>query len=196
MACGILKFLLILECPFSVDISFPVQISEEVYSGNPVVLDVKIESDRGGARGVIFINSSPEKVWEIVRDAKSFPEFMPDLKSVEIEEKKEDYELTRFYIDKIIKFSYRTVRHFDRDNYIVWWEARDENFEKMDGYWKVVPQKEGVLLFYYVWLKPRFFIPSFIVDYLQKKSLRNVLFAVKERVEGKRKQEKYMDIPF
>lgn len=200
MACPILTGFILLFCPFQIDTSIPTDLMDKVMNGKPVVLELKVEKNMGGARGVIFVDSDVEKVWETVRYAEKFPEFIPALKAVSILHKGKDYEVTRFFVKKIIKFSYTTVRHFDKKQLIVWWVSKDDRFEKIDGYWKIKPLEKGVLLFYYTWLKPKIYIPDFIVNFLEKKALPKTLISVKNRAEGikreKEKKDEFKDIPF
>ncbi len=172
--------------PFPVQTTIPAQMKSDILSGKPVIIEFIHKKDRGGARAAILVHSTVDKAWNVLVNVRKFPAFIPDLNKVEILEKGPGWEVVKFTASRaFINFSYITQRHYEQNNLLIWWEGRDNKFTRNEGYWKLLPQSDGVILIYYAWIKPRFPVPQFIINYLHGKSLPGLMKAVKKHIEGK-----------
>lgn len=158
----------------------------------PVILSIDKNKMEGGAMAGILVNSPVEKVFEVLKDVSKFHLFMPSVEKVEIIEEKENLQIVRFYVKKaFVSISYALKREIDGKAMEIRWINYDDTFQLIRGFWKLKPFDGKTKVIYYTYIKPGFMIPQFIVDYLEERSLPDMLTAVKNRVEkGYEKKEK------
>lgn len=169
--------------------------NERLLKGEPIILKVERTEHEGGAKAMILINEHENRVFDVLCDVKDFPKFMPSLEKVEVLQRNRNSHIVRMFVKKaFVKFDYTLRRVCDREKMEVRWVGADEKFEKIDGYWRLEPVDEGrTKVIYYTYLKPSFFIPQVIIDYLQKRSLPDMLNALKRWIEegiGKVKEKR------
>jgi len=158
--------------------------------GYPVIVELDVSKEDGGVKAQVFVNTTPERAWEILKDCSRFPEFMPNLKRVEILEEKPKSNVVRFTGEKVFTFQYTIERFYEEEKWTIRWVNRGDNFDRIDGYWQIEEMGSGVLLTYYTFIKPRFYIPQVVIDYLQKHSIPDLMTSVKKKMEGKVLKEK------
>jgi len=167
--------------------------NRDFLNGKPVILSINKEKMEGGAMAAILINSPIEKVFDVLTDVSKFHLFMPSVEGVEIIEEKENIQIVRFHVKKaFVSFSYALKREIDRENFEIRWVNYDDTFQLIRGFWQLKHyNNDKTMVIYYTYLKPGFMIPQVIVDYLEEKSLPEMLTAVKNRIEkGYDKKEK------
>jgi ribosome-associated toxin RatA of RatAB toxin-antitoxin module len=165
----------------------PLEIEKnpDFLNGKPVILSIDRNEMEGGVMAAILINSPIEKVFDVLTDVSKFHLFMPSVEKVEIIEEKDNIQIVKFYVKRaFISFSYALKREIDRKNFEIKWINYDDTFQLIRGFWKLKPCGEKTMALYYTYLKPGFIIPQVIVDYLEEKSLPDMLIAVKNRVEN------------
>ncbi len=170
-----------------------IEKSPDFLAGKPVILSIDKNNMEGGAMAGILINSPIEKVFDVLKDASKFRLFMPSVDKVEVIEEKENYQIVRFYVKKaFVSISHALKREFDRENWEIRWINYDDTFQLIRGFWRLKPFDGKTIAIYYIYLKPGFMIPQIIVDYLEEKSLPDMLIAVKNRIEKgyEKKEEK------
>jgi ribosome-associated toxin RatA of RatAB toxin-antitoxin module len=169
-----------------------IEKNKDFLDGKPVILSIDKNEMEGGAMATILINSPIENVFDVLKDASKFHLFMPSLEKVEIIEEKEKVQIVRFYVKKaFVSISYALKREIDRENFEIKWINYDDTFQLIRGFWRLKPFDGKTMVIYYTYLKPGFMIPQVIVDYLEEKSIPDMLTAVKNRIEkGYEKKEK------
>ena len=169
-----------------------IEKNPDFLNGKPVILSIDKNQMEGGVMAAILIDSPVERVFEVLTDVSKFHLFMPSVERVEIIEEREHLQIVKFHVKKaFISFSYALKREIDRENFEIKWINYDDTFQLIRGFWRLKPFGEKTMALYYTYLKPGFIIPQVIVDYLEEKSLPDMLIAVKNRIEkGYEKKEK------
>lgn len=176
--------------------------NENFLKGEPVIISVDRQEMEGGAMAGILINEEAGKIFDVLVDVVKFPLFMPSLDKTEIIEEKENIQIVRFYVKKaFISISYTLKRELHRDRMEITWVNFDDTFKLIRGYWRLEPLDEKrTSVIYYTYLVPGFMIPQVIVDYLEERSLPDMLRALKNWIEKgigkKEKKEKRREYEF
>ncbi len=141
----------------------------------------------------LLINAPIEKVFAIARDAEKYPEYMPDVKSIEIISKSEDgNSLTTKWSGKIPQFGL-TVRWTQDEK----WEPtshRSEfkqsqgDYDKLEGWWKFTVEGSGTR--FDSWLDYEYNVPLVgpllkkVVHHIVQQNIDGIMKAIKERAES------------
>jgi len=97
----------------------------------------------------VMINASLDHVWEIAKDVESFPEFMPDLKSLVVVERSEDGSRTITDWVGIVRDFKMTVKWTEEDiwnlaDYTCTFKIIKGDLNRYDGCWKFTQTDCGV----------------------------------------------------
>lgn len=142
---------------------------------------------------VVQINADVDKVFNLARDVESFPEFMPDVKSVVILEKNEDGTRTVTEFTGIIKEFKTTMKWVEEDTWDL--EAKTckfdlvrGDFKSYSGTWTFEPVDGGtrytsVIDFEYDIPMIGPLIKNLITKKMQQ-NVDNILNAIKQKAEN------------
>ena len=95
----------------------------------------------------ITINGDGNKIYEIIKDMASYPNFMKDLVSVEIRERGEDYTISHW----VTNADGRRIVWTERDTFYpedlkITYAQTEGDLKKMEGAWTIVEQADGCAL--------------------------------------------------
>jgi ribosome-associated toxin RatA of RatAB toxin-antitoxin module len=137
----------------------------------------------------MIINCEREKIYPLIKEMEKYPEFMADLVSVEVVERKENTTLTKWVSNvdgRIIKWTERDT--FDDAKMHIIYKQTDGDLKKMEGEWILTPVEGGTEVKLTVDFE--FGIPMIapLLNPILKRKVRdnsmNMLKAVKGKMEG------------
>jgi len=137
------------------------------------------------------INAPTDRVFEIAKDAERFPEFMPDVKSLEIIERDGSRVVTRW--TGVIPQFRVTVKWTEED----FWDDAEKtcrfkqikgDFDEMAGIWRFETTAEGTT--FHSTVNYEYNIPVLgplvkkVVHHLMQANVNSAMQAIKRRAEG------------
>ncbi|MBQ2975434.1 MAG: aromatase/cyclase [Phascolarctobacterium sp.] len=136
----------------------------------------------------ITINGDGNKIYGIIKDMASYPNFMKDLVSVEILERGEDYTISHW----VTNADGRRIVWTERDTFYpeelkITYVQTEGDLKKMEGAWTIVEQADGCEVTLAVDFE--FGIPMIagLLNPILKKKVRenseNMLNSIKEQIE-------------
>jgi uncharacterized membrane protein len=141
----------------------------------------------------VVIHAPLETVYAVARDVESFPEFMPDVKSVRILEKSEDGSRT---LTEWIAYASQLKLQVKWTEQDIWNDANHTcrfrqvkgDYDQMEGLWEFLPHSEGALfrstLDYELRVPLLGAIVQKVVHHLVTQNLKGILEGVKARAEA------------
>lgn len=135
------------------------------------------------------VMAKPEVVYPILKDMEKYPEFMADLKSVEVIERGTNTTLTKWVSNvdgRIIKWT--EIDTFDDENMHISYRQTEGDLKKFEGEWILTPVDGGTEIKLTVDFE--FGIPMIagLLNPILKKKVRensvNMLQAIKDRLEA------------
>jgi ribosome-associated toxin RatA of RatAB toxin-antitoxin module len=140
----------------------------------------------------ILIDAPIEKVYAVARDSEKYPEYMPDVKSIEVLSKSDDgNSLTTKWAGKIPQFGL-TVKWTQDET----WEPashRSEfkqtqgDYDKLEGWWKFTSEGSGTR--FESWLDYEYNVPLVgpllqkVVHHIVQQNIDGIMKAIKARAE-------------
>jgi len=141
----------------------------------------------------VVIHAPLETVYAVARDVESFPEFMPDVKSVKILEKSEDGSrtLTEWvaYASQL-KLQVKWIEEdlWDDTNHTCRFRQVKGDYDQMEGLWEFLPHPEGTrfrsTLDYELRVPLLGALVQKVVHHLVTLNLKGILEGVKARAEA------------
>ena len=136
----------------------------------------------------ITINGDGNKIYEIIKDMASYPNFMKDLVGVEILERGENYTISHW----VTNADGRRIVWTERDTFYpeelkITYAQTEGDLKKMEGAWTIVEQADGCEVTLAVDFE--FGIPMIagLLNPILKKKVRenseNMLNSIKEQIE-------------
>lgn len=138
---------------------------------------------------MLDVSSKPDKIYPILKEMTRYPEFMPDLISVELLDRKENTTLTRWVSNvdgKIIKWTELDI--FDDQNLHISYKQIEGDLRKFEGEWILTPNAAGTEIKLTVDFE--FGVPMIagLLNPILKKKVKdnsmNMLKAIKARLEN------------
>ena len=189
----LLLFLLIFLLPNSNMQSFGVTSQEEAskLSKGEVVASTLASSGNDsstiGVESKIFINTPPQKLWNLISHQEKLPEIIPSCKKAEILEKTDNSEKVE-YLVKISPFLpvFKYVLNVDQTEKYkkIKYNKIDGSFNKLYGSFEFEPYNNGTILTYKMYIDPGFFVPSFICENGLRNALPDMLKKLKAKAES------------
>ncbi len=139
------------------------------------------------------IRAPLERVYAIARDVESFPQFMPDVKSVKMLEKSEDgsrtlTEWTAYASQLKLQVKWTEEDIWDDTAHTCHFRQVKGDYDKMEGVWRFEPHPEGTLfvceLDYELRVPLLGAVVQKVVHYLVTQNLKGILEGVKARAES------------
>jgi ribosome-associated toxin RatA of RatAB toxin-antitoxin module len=133
----------------------------------------------------IEINATPKKCYEVITDYEAYPEFLGNLKTVTVAQKKgETCEIT-YEIDLIKTISYTLKMNGKPPKKIEWSFVKGDIMKDKHGHWLLEEVKKGVTkATYELNIELGLLVPGAITKRLVGKNLPEMLRSFKERIEG------------
>lgn len=133
-------------------------------------------------REVLF-NAPIEKVYEVIRDFESYPEFIPSTKSAHEEQGRDGPEVD-FSLQVIKPIRYRLKFHCEEPNLIEWTLVKGELMKKNSGAWRLKSTGAHTThADYEIDIEFGWMVPKMIVEELTRIQLPELFMAFKNRAE-------------
>lgn len=130
----------------------PATIVALTADGPLIVLDDTEDGRLEMATAVVTIDATPERVWAVLGDFESYPEWMPQVTEVRIVEqddvRKQVELLLEFNLVITKKVGY-TLEYRDRGNHRMEYSLVQGDFSTNEGYWVVHPHGASQSILYY-----------------------------------------------
>jgi ribosome-associated toxin RatA of RatAB toxin-antitoxin module len=138
------------------------------------------------ATAVGFIPAPPDVVFRYILGYERYGEFMPHMAESSVLERKENSMRVRQKLNlpwPLADRWYVADVAIDPESRTVGWVTEEGNLETCTGSWSVDPSNGGSRVTYSVLLDPGGFYPSWVVNSLQRRSLPQVIRALREFIE-------------
>ncbi len=146
--------------------------------------------DSGRGVGLILINAPKDKIMSVLQDYSTYPKWMPNTKKTKVLSKTPTSSSVEFELSILGNQVYYTVIHkVDKNKGSIQWRMDDskpkKNVKDSVGAWVLKAHGAGTIVAYTVEVDTGVSVPKFIQSWLSNSSIKKVLKAVKEQVEGK-----------
>ncbi|MBI2027196.1 MAG: SRPBCC family protein [Deltaproteobacteria bacterium] len=138
------------------------------------------------AEAVETILSPIKKVFEVVTDYEKYPEFIPEMKKVEVLEDEDSVKVVRFHLNLLKPIQYTIRCEVVKSPFEMTWKLIDSDFFKEnDGGWKLKKIGDGeTQATYYISCDFKMFMPAMIINKIVSAQLPKMLSCFKKRIEG------------
>lgn len=167
---------------------------DTVLQGKTVVQAETFTTQSGKSAGRVFgaavIDRPIAEVWAVISRYDDKAEYMPRLKEVTILGKLPDRVRCRMVVDASVTTARYTAWFvLDAKEHTIRWtldkSVSDNTISDVEGEYKMFELEPGkTLVAYRTWVDSGKAVPRFIQDYMAKKSVPDLLKAVKQRVES------------
>jgi len=159
-----------------------------LHSGRILVETREDGAEKGSVRALGWANCPPEKVWSVITDHSSFPEFMPHLKAVKVSQRSEKGERVFEEVDAVVSMARYTLDFaFDKEAQRVDFaldKSVKNDIAEARGHWQLWPFQRGTLIEYVSAVDLGRSIPGFIRSYLAERGTEDAVDAIRRRAEG------------
>ncbi len=130
-------------------------------------------------------NASIEDVFAVLKDFRSYPEFVDGVESIEVLEESDTKVRAAYVVNMIKKINYVLDISLDEPNSVTWKLESSDFFKKNDGHWylKKISDDETEVT-YGLDIEFKGLAPKMIVNKLVKTSLPSMMKAFQERSEA------------
>lgn len=133
----------------------------------------------------IIINASQEKVFDVISDFESYPEFLPEMKKVKVEKAGKKEITAAFTLNLIKEINYRLKLKLTKPTSVSWKLIDGNLMSENNGSWKLKKiSARKTEAQYKIEVKFGTLVPGFISTMLVGSSLPKMLEAFKERIEN------------
>jgi hypothetical protein len=154
---------------------------QKIEAGEIVIQEVSGSGEGKRYEAVAVVKAPPKAVMAFLKDFASYVGPMPNLKKIEFSWEGNLACVTQHLKVTLSSISYRlNILHYG--DAVVEWEFVDGDIKDTTGYYKLFPRSDGreTLLVYHVCTDPGMAIPQFIMNLLTKKSMPDVVKAIRE----------------
>lgn len=133
----------------------------------------------------IEIKATPKEVYKVIADFENYPDFIKDLKTVEVSKKKGDNCEVTYHINVIKEISYTLKMKGSPDKKLEWTFVEGDFMKDNHGFWELEEIKKGVTkATYNIDVKFGLLVPKAITQKLVDNHLPGMLKAFKKRIES------------
>jgi ribosome-associated toxin RatA of RatAB toxin-antitoxin module len=137
-----------------------------------------------GSTQSIEINASTQKIFDLLTDFESYPDFMPGVRNTMVLDREADSTVVEFSVKVIKVFTY-TLRFTQIPPKELSWTYVGGDFRDVTGSWRIESLEEGKSrATYTVNVDGGFFIPKSITTQLVRFNIPELLQAVKQKSEA------------
>ena len=138
-----------------------------------------------GATRSVVINTPVKKVFAVIKDYESYPEFLPEVKSTRISNRQGDEVDVHYEVDVLKKIRYTLRLKEEPPGRISWTFVEGELMRDNHGHWLLEDLGGGkTRATYNIEIKLGPLVPKSIVNVLVDSSLPKMLEAFKKRAES------------
>lgn len=125
-----------------------------------------------------------EKIFKVLSDLKSYPDFMTGVEEVEVLEENANVIKAKYHLNLIKKFSYTLNHTIEEPNRISWTMVDGDLMKKSDGSWTLKDLGNGQTeVTYQVDIDFKVMVPGMISKKLVSSNLPSMMKAVKEKAK-------------
>ncbi len=133
----------------------------------------------------IVINAPIDRVFDIIVDYERYPEFLPDMRAVQVQSRHDGVAIVSFEIELIMRVGYTLRLVEDRPGSVQWSLETAKMMSSNDGGWRLQDLKNGTTQATYgLEVKLKGLIPKSVSSRLLGTTLPDTLKRFKERAEG------------
>ena len=149
-----------------------------------------LDNEVTGVSGEIFIAAPAAAVWSSLTNYDNLHKTLPKIIASRVVEKHgqeiviDQTGRTGILIfERTVQFRLRVIEEYIRK---IAFEQISGDFHIYHGEWRLetIPENEGTLLHYHAEIKPRFFAPPILVNFVQRQDLPGILMAHKRHAEA------------
>lgn len=158
----------------------PIAASQDVQISNERMADGKT-----AIKAIFRINAAPGAVYETLRDATRFPEFMPDTREVRIEETGPGYQIAYFHGGEGLFESNITLkRAYDDRSCRISWSLVKGRPRAVTGFWQIEKASDGsgAVVTYVNHIDAGTWIPDAIARAFIRKNISQIAENLRKRV--------------
>ncbi|MDD3013325.1 MAG: SRPBCC family protein [Candidatus Gastranaerophilales bacterium] len=150
-------------------------------------LTPSLKGNLKGAEAKVLIQSSPEKVWNILDNQEKLAQIIPKLKKVKILEKTNISQkvYTALKVCPFLPLFKYTLLFDQSEKYKrIKFNRIEGCFNKLYGVWELEPYKDKTVLTYRIFFDLGFYVPPFIRSNSLNKDLPEIMNAIKNESES------------
>ncbi len=135
----------------------------------------------------IVIDAPPERVFDVISDYESYPEFLSEVKSIRTSERKGNQVLIHYEVDVIKRIHYTLRMTEDRPRGLQWTFVEGDLMKDNRGGWVLESLADGkkTNAIYSVEVALGLLVPRPLVTAMVESSLPKMLESFKKRVESR-----------
>ncbi|OGQ83137.1 MAG: hypothetical protein A2289_02215 [Deltaproteobacteria bacterium RIFOXYA12_FULL_58_15] len=131
----------------------------------------------------VVIDAPIERVFDVITDYESYPEFLPEMRHVQLVSRNEEIAIVSFELEIIMRVGY-TVRIIEDRPGSVTWTLQDAKMMSVNnGGWKLQARGNQTHVTYGLEIRLRGLIPKSVSTRLMGTTLPNTLACFKARAE-------------
>jgi coenzyme Q-binding protein COQ10 len=138
-----------------------------------------------GASRSILIDAPIEAVFGIITDYQKYPEFLSEVKSVRVSERRGGEAVVQYEVSLIKTIRYTLKHKEEKPRRVSWSLVEGELMRENRGDWLLEPQGKQTRATYSIEMTFGPLVPKSMVNALVDSSLPKMLEAFKKRAEGK-----------
>jgi ribosome-associated toxin RatA of RatAB toxin-antitoxin module len=138
-----------------------------------------------GATASVVVDVPAKKLYEVITDFESYPQFLDEMRHVEVIKKTAKSAQVEYEI-KVIKTIHYTLDYkLTPNKKVAWTFVEGDTFKDCFGSWTLLEKKSGVTeATYDLNITFGLFVPKKITEMLVGRNLPNLMKSFKERAEG------------
>ena len=134
----------------------------------------------------ILIDASPEHVFSVITDYERYPEFLPEMRSVQVISRQDGIARVRFELELIMRISYTLRLREDGPLRLSWSLEEAKMLELNEGGWRLESVAGKTKATYALEIKLRGLLPKAVSTKLVGTTLPQTLERFRERAEGRK----------
>lgn len=164
---------------------------ERLVRGEILLLDARSSEAGGSARVQVLIQASAEAVWNVIVSCGQSFIFVDGLRQCEVLEE----DRNRALVQQVVKkgwlvprqeFSFESLRQPYRD---IHFNLVEGNLKSMRGSWQFTELAQGLLVDYEIHVRPGLPVPGFIVSYVMRKGMPDLIACIRGLSGGSGSEE-------
>jgi len=163
----------------------------QVEAGEVILESQKYQDAEGKTRGrglaIGYIKADKTKILNAILAYETYPQWMPRVKQTSVYKNTATEKDVKFSLKVLITVEYHIKHLIDAGAGEITWTldaSKPNDIKATTGFWKIVPYKQGCLVYYSVTLDTGKAVPAAVEDYLTKKDLPNIIKTLRTRVGG------------
>jgi coenzyme Q-binding protein COQ10 len=132
----------------------------------------------------IVIDAPVNRVFGVIADYERYPEFLPDMKRVEVLSRHDGLLVVRFEVELVMRVSYTLRMQEDAPRSITWTLEEAKMLSENNGGWRLEPEGNQTRATYTLDVKLRGLLPKAVSTRLLGTTLPEMLQCFKQRAES------------